>query len=109
MVNAELRVLPLHIHIKSRLIAFWIKLVKTMYNIMQNELNLSPDYKQLNYIKNILISVERVDLFERLTIDSPESIKQQITQTLTDLNMQEWYSVTEGSSKVGITGYSRKV
>ena len=74
MLNAELGVVPLDIHIKSHMVGFWIKLVNSpdsklskimyMYNIMQSELNLGPDYKWLNFIKTILISVSKIDLFQ---------------------------------------------
>ena len=76
-----------------------IKLSKTMYNLMQSELHLNPQYKWLNFIKTILISVGKADLFNQSNINNPELIKMQIIQTLNDLNTQEWHSKTEDSSK----------
>ena len=107
MLYAELGITPINVHIKSRMIGFWLKLVnsediklsKTMYNLMQSELHLNPQYKWLNFIKTILISVGKADLFNQSNINNPELIKMQIIQTLNDLNTQEWHSKTEDSSK----------
>ena len=107
MIYAELGITPISIHIKSRMIGLWLKIVnsedsklsKIMYNIMQSELHLNPQYKWLNFVKNILISVGRVDLFNQISINNPEIVKIRIIQTLNDLNMQEWHAKTIESSK----------
>ena len=74
MLYAELGITPIDIYIKSRIIGFWLKLVnsedtklcKTMYNLMQSELQSNPQYKWLNFIKDILISVGRADLLPKV-------------------------------------------
>ena len=107
MLYAELGITPIDIHIKSRMIGFWLKLVnsedtklcKTMYNLMQSELQSNPQYKWLNSIKDILISVGRADLFTQSSINNPELVKIQIIQTLNDLNIQEWHTKTAESFK----------
>ena len=107
MLCAELGITPIDIHIKSRMIGFWLKLVnsedtklcKTMYNLMQSELQSNPQYKRLNSINDILISVGRADLFTQSSINNPELVKIQIIQTLNDLNIQEWHTKTAESSK----------
>lgn len=66
---------------------------------MQSELHSNPQYKWLNFIKHILISVGRADLFNQSSINNPELIKVKIIQTLKDLNMQEWHTKTTESSK----------
>ena len=107
MLYAELGITPIDIHIKSRMIGFWLKIVnsediklsKTMYILMQSELHPNPQYKWLNFIKQILISVGRGDLFNQSSINNPELIKIKIIQTLKDLNMQEWHTKTTDLSK----------
>ena len=59
MSYAELGITPIRIHIKSRMIGLWLKILnsedsklsKIMYNIMQSELHLNPQYKWLNFVK----------------------------------------------------------
>ena len=107
MLYAELGITPLNVLIKSRMIGFWLKLLnsediklsKTMYNVMQSELHLNPQYKWLNFIKSILTSVGKPALFNESSIANPEIVKNQIIQTLNDLNAQEWQSKTTESSK----------
>ena len=104
MIYAELGI---SIHIKSCMTGLWLKIVnseeselsKIMYNNMQSELHLNPQYKWLNLVKNILISVGRVDLFNQISINNPEIVKIRIIQTFNDLNMQEWHAKTTESSK----------
>ena len=107
MIYAELGVTPISIHIKSRMIGYWLNLVnsedsklsKTMYNIMKSELHLGPDYKWLKIIKDTLISVGKADLFNQININNTKGTKHFITQTLKDINMQSWHSKTEESTK----------
>ena len=66
---------------------------------MQSELHLNPQYKWLNFVKNKLICVGRVDLFNQISINNPEIVQIGIIQTLNDLNMQEWHAKTIESSK----------
>ena len=107
MIYAELGITPISIHIKSRMIGLWLKIVNTddsklsklIYNIMQSELHLNPQYKWLNFVKNILISGGRVDQFNQTSINNPEIVKIRIIQTLDDLNMQEWHSKIIETSK----------
>ena len=59
MLYADLGITPINVHIKPRMIGFWLKLVnsedtklsKTMYSLMQSELHLNPHYKWLISIK----------------------------------------------------------
>ena len=82
MLYAELGITPIEVHIKSRMIGFWIKLVnkddiklsKTMYHIMQSEIESNPQYKWLNFIRSILISVGKVDLFNAYNIENPNQL-----------------------------------
>ena len=66
MVYAELGITPVDVHIKSRMIGFWISLLnkentrlsKLMYNIMLKESKQGSNFKWINHIKEILISIE---------------------------------------------------
>ena len=93
MLYAELGIKPIEIHIKSRMIGFWIatlnsensKLSKLMYNIMLSELGNGQNYRWLNNIKHILISVGRAELLDQQFIYNQKSIKAKIVKTLNDL------------------------
>lgn len=107
MLYAELGIKPIEIHIKSRMIGFWIatlnsensKLSKLMYNIMLSELGNGQNYKWLNHIKQILISVGRAELLDQQYIYNQKSIKAKIVKTLNDLFIQDWNTKVIQSSK----------
>ncbi|MEW8546068.1 MAG: reverse transcriptase family protein [Candidatus Thiodiazotropha sp.] len=108
MIYAELGRMPIDIIIKSRMIGFWISLVngngskyaKKLYNIMYNDyLNNGTNYKWIAYIKQILISVGKPDLFNQSLISYPKATKSKIVTTLKDLFVQDWNSKMNTSSK----------
>ena len=108
MLYAELGRRPIDINIKSRMISFWISLVndenrnkisKRIYEIMRAEYDRGQNYKWLDYIKNILISVGQLDLFNQVLIENPRATKTKITNKLHDLYIQEWQAKLELSSK----------
>ena len=61
MIYAELGITPVEIHIKSRMIGFWIsvlnsentKLSKIMYKIMLNESNQGSNFKWINTLISV--------------------------------------------------------
>ena len=61
-----------------------------MYNIILSELGNGQNYKWLNHIKQILISVGRAELFDQQYIYNQKSIKAKIVKTLNDLFIQDW-------------------
>ena len=71
MLYGELGRYLVEINIKTRMIGFWISIVKSSnakiskihYNMLYNESALGHNFKWITYIKNILISVGRLDLF----------------------------------------------
>ncbi|MCW4343918.1 MAG: reverse transcriptase family protein [Candidatus Thiodiazotropha endolucinida] len=107
MLHAELGRQPLSITIKSRMVGYWLSLIngsnakiaKILYKIHFSEANNGQNLKWINFIKDILISVGRIDLFFKTVIDNPKSIKAKITQTLKDLHIQNWNSRLLDSSK----------
>ena len=74
MIYAELGITPVEIHIKSRMIGFWIsllnsehtKLSKIMYKIMLNESNQGSNFKWITTIKETLISVGKPELVNKI-------------------------------------------
>lgn len=98
MLHAEMGRHPIDILIKSRTIGFWISLInsndgkisKTLYNILFNEAERGHNCKWITYIKDILISVGRLHLFNQPYINNPIATKQKIVQTLKDINTQAW-------------------
>ena len=107
MVYAEIGTKPTDTYIKSRMIGYWLtiinsensKLSKIIHNIMYSESLQGGTYKWLNHMKQILISVGRVELFSQDHINNPKAIKVKITKTLNDLFIQEWNTKTAMSSK----------
>ena len=85
MLDAELGRYPIELFIKSRMIGFWIsivncdntKITKNLYNMLSNESNMGQNYKWINRIKDILISVGRPDLFYNACIPNPKLTKKQ--------------------------------
>ena len=47
----------------------------------------------------VLISVGRIDLFNKVNVENTKSFKAQISRALVDLHIQEWFSKIELSSK----------
>ena len=98
MLHAELGRYPIELFIKSRMIGFWIsivncdntKITKILYNMLSNESNMGQNYKWINRIKDILISVGRPDLFYNACIPNPKLTKNKIVRTLKDLCVQGW-------------------
>ena len=80
--------------IKSRVVGHWISLVngnestlaKSVYNIIYDDCsNSGINYKWINCIKQIVISVGKPDLFNQLLINNPHATKLKISETLHDV------------------------
>ena len=108
MIYAELGRNPIDIQIKSRMIGYWISLVhnenlnkfsRNIYDIMLAEFNSGQNFKWLNYIKEILISVGEPGPFDQNFIQNPKATKDKIVNRLNDLYIQEWVAKLQISSK----------
>ena len=108
MLHAELGRHPIQINIKSRTIGFWLsivngkesKLSKLLYSIMLKEHEKgSYNFKWIRCINDILGAVGRPDLFRTEPVNSPNSVKMDISRTLSDLYIQEWNEKANVSSK----------
>ena len=108
MLHAELGRHPIQINIKSRMIGFWLsivngkesKLSKLLYSIMLKEHEKgSYNFKWIRCINDILVAVGRPDLFRTEPVNSPNSVKMDISRTLSDLYIQEWNEKANVSSK----------
>ena len=108
MLYAELGRKPINISIKNRMIGYWLniinskdcKLSKLLYNVLLHEYNAGIfQHKWIHCIKEILISVGRIDLFNKVNVENTKSLKEQISRALVDLHIQEWFSKIELSSK----------
>ena len=108
MLHAELGRHPIQINIKSRMIGFWLsivngkesKLSKLLYSIMLKEHEKgSYNFKWIRCINDILVAVGRPDLFRTEPVNSPNSVKKDISRTLSDLYIQEWNEKANVSSK----------
>ena len=95
------------IQIKTRMIGLWISLVngnnskfsRKLYNIMLTDSGSGRNYKWINYIKNILISVGKPDLINQPFINNPQATKAKIVKSLNDLYVQDWIAKLGLSSK----------
>ena len=108
MLHAELGRHPIQINIKSRMIGFWLsivngkesKLSKLLYSIMLKEHKKgSYNFKWIRCINDILFAVGQPDLFKTEPVNNPNSVKMDISQTLSDLYIQEWNEKANVSSK----------
>ncbi|MCU7801540.1 MAG: hypothetical protein KZQ70_15755, partial [gamma proteobacterium symbiont of Lucinoma myriamae] len=108
MLHSELGRRPIQLNIKNRMIGYWIsiingkdsKLSKLLYKVLLQEFSAGVyEHKWIKCIKDILISVGRLDLFEKEIISNANSVKLSISKTLTDLNVQEWNAKLNLSSK----------
>ena len=99
MLHAALGRHPIQINIDSRMISFWLSIVngkeskssKLMYSIMFKEHEKgSYHFKWIRCINDILVAVGRPDLFKTEPVNNPNSVKMDISRTLSDLNIQEW-------------------
>ena len=107
MLYAELGRVPIHLHIKKRIINYWISLIngssskfaRKMYDIMLAEHENGKTHKWISYLKSILISVGLPDLIYQPIIINPQATKAKISETLKDLYIQEWHAKLDSSSK----------
>ena len=108
MLHAELGIKAVDIKIKTRMIGFWLnivnskksKLSKLLYKFLLCEYNGGIyQHKWIHCIKEILVSVGRVDLLHKEVIENPKLIKIQISKTLSDLYIQQWHTKVSSSSK----------
>ena len=114
MIYAELGIAPVEMHIKSRMIGFWIalinsentKLYKIMYKIMLNESNQGSNFKWISTIKETLISVGKPELFNKNIIDNPKAVKENITKTLHDFffqnGMLKYLNLQKGENTISL-------
>ena len=80
MLYAELGRKQIDIQIKSRMIGYWISLnnnenlfSRKIYDIMLAKLNRGQNFKWLNYIIEILISLGEPGLFNQNFIENPKA------------------------------------
>ena len=107
MLYAELGRVPIDLHIKKRIISYWISLIngssskfaRKMYDIMLAEHESRKTHKWISYLKSILISVGLPDLIYQPIIINPQATKTKISETLKDLYLQEWHAKLDSSSK----------
>ena len=57
------------------------------------------EHKWMRCIRDILVSVGRLDLFHKSVIDNPTSLKMSISRVLFHLHIQEWVQKLDASSK----------
>ena len=108
MLHAELGRQPIEINIKNRMVGFWLsivngketKLSNILYKILLHDYNSGIyEHKWIRSIRDILISVGRIDLFHKRYIDNPRSVKASISRALTDVHIQDWGQKMNSSSK----------
>ena len=90
------------------MIGFWLsivngkesKLSKLLYLIILKEHEKgSYNFKWIRCINDILVAVGRPDLFRTEPVNNPNSVKMDISGTLSDLYIQEWNEKVNVSSK----------
>ena len=100
--------LPNEINIKNRMFGFWLsivngketKLSNILYKILLHDCNSGIyEHKWIRYIRDILISVGRIDLFHKSYIDNPRSVKASISRALTDVHIYDWGQKMNSTSK----------
>ena len=91
------------------MIGFWLSLVKgketklskALYKKMLHDYNAGIyEHKWRRCIRDILVSVGRLDLFHKSVIDNPRSVKMSISRVLFDLHIQEWVQKLMSLQKV---------
>ena len=76
------------------------KLSYSLYNILYYETNIGNyEHKWINCIKEILISVGKMGLFDASYINNPKSTKACISRLLNDLHIHLWNNELKESSK----------
>ena len=86
------------------MIGYWLNIInskdcKLLYNVLLHEYNAGIfQHKWIHCIIEILISVGRIDLFNKVNVENTKSLKSQISRALVDLHIQEWFSKIEMSS-----------
>ena len=58
-----------------------------MFNEQEKGVN---DFKWICYISDILVSVDRPDLFRNDSVNNQKAVKKGISRTLSDIYFQEW-------------------
>ena len=108
MLHGELGRRPLFINIKNRMISYWMSIVNgkqpklsyLLYNILYYETNIGNyEHKWIKCIKEILISVGKMGLFDASYINNPKSTKACISRLLNDLYIHHWNNELNKSSK----------
>ena len=76
------------------------KLSKILYQKMLRDYNAGIyEHKWIRCIRDILVSVGRLDLFHKSIIDNPRSVKMSIYRVLFNLHIQEWVQKLDASSR----------
>ena len=99
MLHAELGRLPIEINIKNRMVGFWLSIVNGKETKLSNILYKILLHEWIRYIRDILISVGRIDLFHKSYIANPRSVKASLSRALTDVHIQDWGQKMNSSSK----------
>ena len=90
------------------MVAYWISIFNgkqskrsnLLYSILFYETNTGNyEHKWIKYIKGLLKSVGKINIFNLTSINNPQSVKASISRTLNDLYIQEWYAKLNNSSK----------
>ena len=93
---------------KSRMSGFWLSLVngketklsKILYKKVLHDYNAGMyEHKWTRCIRDILVSVGRLDLFHKSVIDNPRSVKMSTSRVLFDLHIQERVQKIDASSE----------
>ena len=74
------------------------KFSRKIYDKLLAEFNRDQNFKWLNYIKEIVISVGKPGLFNQNFIHNPKTTKDKIVNRLNDLYIQEWIANIRSSS-----------
>ena len=107
MLHAELGRRPIDTTIKTRVIGFWMNIIKgkeseltkLMYNILFHQYcNGIYQHRLIHSVKEVLISVGCFDLFNTGIIENAKSVKRQVSETLVDLHTQDWHNKVNLSS-----------
>ena len=89
MLYAELGRKPINISIKNRMIGYWLNIINSknsklsnlLYNILLPGYNAGIfQHKWIHCIREILISVGRIDLFNKVNVENTKSLKAQISE-----------------------------
>jgi hypothetical protein len=112
VIYGETGVKPLSIDIKTRIISFWANLVIpttnklscTFYSLLLSQYKHTNTaqgnrFQWLSNVQNILIDCGLIDIWTKHEFANSKWLKATVQQKLTDLFLNEWFSMIENSSK----------